>query len=709
MWMAIVIVLLCGAVGYGGWVMYKAQTKPVVAVAPEVEESAPKPAETERKKEPESAKHVAEAAPKPEPLPKPEPKAEPAPAPKMAETPPPPAPTGDEAKFAAIFAGTLKLDEREGAKPESLAQAKAAFDSAMAHGKQAEWSAMLRRSLLASLKTVGPSSVTPQGLAALSRSPAFVLALEQSAFLATVPPGALLEPKKAPDTGGETSESPGQEHELRLFHEWVLSTPAAMEAWLLTVRPADNTAKALAQWSTLAQADPAAKEKYMNLALACSLVFEEPRKVEWNGSQTITLSADQRYAYYTKHAAKGDLAVNPDKLSARDLVWTVAAPIPESELEWALKKMNLRQKTWGNAYGSIVYDMERAVKDTNKYDEYTFAEIQKKGGICGDQAYYTAYTARAVGIPAAIVSGDGSRGPHAWATWLSEDNQWSFAGRFGGYPLGHVSNPQTGNDESEHEFIRRSNRNASDEALLRGMRAVWLAQAMEIEGAVDMAGAIYEGASVLGADVPAIWKAKLAFWSAHRSDASLDQWRAFLDLLKRQMKDDVALLAEARTAEEKYVFPRQDSKLAMKELKKDVRKLDRSDSAANVDQADQIAKVLKQQAAVLEKSGLDGVRGLYDKSYREHGRNPAVFKLLAADCWSFVKGDTEVAKKACRDMESSFKRYIDSGGDYFDVTSQMSVLSLISSCYREIGEEKKAESLAKDVEKANAKASRNAL
>ncbi|MEZ0276226.1 MAG: transglutaminase domain-containing protein [Roseimicrobium sp.] len=534
-------------------------------------------------------------------------------------------------------------------------------------------------------------------------------ALEQSAFLATLPPDAFLAAKKGSGTGGESSGSPGQEEGLRLFHQWVLSTPCAMEAWLLTVRPADNVAKALAQWSSLAQGDPAAKEKYMNLALACALVFEEPKKVEWNGSQTITLTADQRYAYYTKHAAKGELALNPDKLTARDLVWTVAAPVPESELEWALKKVNLRQKTWGSVYEAIVYDMERAVKDTSKYDEYTFAEIEKKGGICGDRSYYTAYTARAAGIPAAIVTGDGSRGGHAWVTWLSEDNHWSFAGRYDGYPLGDVNNPQTGRNDSEQEFIRRSDRNASDEGLLRGMRAVWLAQAMEAEGAIDMAAAIYEGASVLGNNVPAMWKAKLAFWSAHRGEAPLDQWRAFLDLLKRQMKDDVDILGAARAAEEKFVFPRQDSKLAMKELKKDVRKLDRSDAAGNVDQADQIAKVLKQQAAVLEKSGLDAVRGLYDKSYREHGRNPAVFKLLAADCWSFVKGDAEVAKKACRDMESSFKRYIDSGGDYFDITSQTSVLSLISKCYREIGEEKKAESLAKDVEKANAKASRNAL
>ena len=705
--MAIFIVILCGAVGYGGWMIYKEQTKPkVVAAAPVVEAPVAKPAEPTPVKEPEPAKVVAEA---PKPKPKPEPVQEPAPMVKKVEPPPAPvaaAPSVDEAKLAATFAGTLNLDEREGALPASIAQAKEAFNAAAAHGRWADWSAMLRRSFIASLKKLGPASVTPQGLAALSKSPAFVLALDQSAFLATLPAGALATPGKAPVAEGQ---SPGQDVEQRVFHEWVLSTPAAMEAWLLTVRAADNPVKALAQWSSLAQADPAAKEKYMNLALACSLVFEEPKKVQWNGSQTITITADQRYNYYAKNAAKGALAVNPDKLTARDLVWTVAAPVPDSALEWALKKVNLRQKTWGSVYEAIVYDMERAVKDVDKYDEYTFAEILKKGGICGDRSYYTAYTARAAGIPAAIVTGDGSRGPHAWVTWLGEDNQWSFAGRYGGYPLGAASNPQTGKEETEHEFVRRSDRNASDDGLLRGMRAVWLAKAVEAEGAIDLAASIFEGASVLGNNVPAMWQAKLAFWSAHRGEAPLEQWRAFLDVLKRQMKDDVDLLAEARAAEEKFVFPRQDSKLAMKELKKDVRKLDRTGATSEVDQADKIAEILKQQAAVMAKTGLDPVRSLYDKSYREHGRNPAVFKLLAADCWSFVKGDPEIAKKACRDMESSFRRYIDAGGDYFDVTSQMSVLSMVSGFYKEIGEEKRAESLAKDVEKANAKASRSAL
>ena len=85
-------------------------------------------------------------------------------------------------------------------------------------------------------------------------------------------------------------------------------------------------------------------------------------------------------------------------------------------LATALQQADWKQHTWGAAYGSIKYDMDKAVtgKSKDPYDQYTFAEIAKKGGICGDQAYFSANTARALGIPASILSGDGPRGPHAW-------------------------------------------------------------------------------------------------------------------------------------------------------------------------------------------------------------------------------------------------------------------------------------------------------
>lgn len=691
----VILVIILAAV-FGGLYYYFNHRRPETAAAPPpIPAPAPVVQPPVKVKEEAPVKKTA-ATPAPSRTPEIKPPTEPSPAPKKAEPTPTPGPSADEARLAAIFSATLPLDERIGATPAALEQAKAAREAALAHGKWPEWAALLRRSLQATIKSIGRSSVTPQGLTALAKNSAFTLALEQAAFLAALPSQA----------GAQITK----QVEARSFYDWLLSTPAALESWLLTVRPAeDDVAAALAQWAKFAQEDPTARENHRNLAIACALVFEKPMKLS-KDYKDITITAAERYAYFTRHAAKGDLAVAPEKLTARDLVWTVSAPVPESEMEWALQKLHLRQKNWGSAYNMVEYDMERAVKDTNKYDAYTFSEILKKGGICGDRAYFSANTARAAGIPAAHLSGDGARGPHAWVSWLSADNQWDFAGRYAGYPLGHTRNPQTGKEESEQEFIRRTDRNASDEGLLRGLRAVWLAQAMEADRAMDLAAMILDGASVLGDKLPAVWQAKLAFWSAHRSQAPLDQWRTFLDVLKRQMKDDPNILAEARAAEEKFVFPRQDSKLAMKELKKDARRLENADSDTAVDQADQIAKVLRQQAEVLSTKGsLDPIRSLYDKSYRDHGRNPAVFKQLAADCWSFVKSDPDIAKKACRDMESAFRRCIDSGGDYFDVTSQMSALEVISECYKEIGEEKKAESLAKDVAKANEKAAKKAL
>ncbi len=385
--------------------------------------------------------------------------------------------------------------------------------------------------------------------------------------------------------------------------------------------------------------------------------------------------------------------------------------MPDSELEWALKKLNNKQKNWGSTYDQVPYDMEKAVKGTSKYDSYTFEEILKKGGVCSDRAYFSANTARAAGIPAAEVGGDGSRGPHAWVTWMSDEGQWSSAGRYGGYPLGNVSDPQTGKGRNEQEFTRRSDkRTQSPEALLKGLRLVWIGDVFDALGQTPQAGLAFAHACKANPQLPKAWTARLAFMDARLPDAPVAEWQAVVDSLKREFKDDIDLLAVAKKAEETRIFPRQDMKLVLKELKKDERRLEKADEKTSVDQATQIAKTVERQAKVLaEAKDLDGARQLYDKAYREHGKNPAVFRVLAKDCWKIVKGTPDVAKKACHDMESSFRRYVDAGGDYFDITSQMSALSVVEACYKEIGETEKAASLRKDVEKSNAKAAKRAI
>jgi outer membrane biosynthesis protein TonB len=686
-----VFFILLAAMGGGGYYFLQQSKKKIVEKPAPVPESPVQPEPVIEKKKPQP---VVVKRPTPEKkAPVPVVVKQPMPAPQPVPVPVP------EKKVAmdvtSIFAGVLPLDERTASTPEVQKRAKAAQQNALIQGTWAEWQALLNRSLQATVKSGGANVLTPAGLATMNKGAAYQLALEQSAFIATLTPAAM----KTLTAG---SEDP--------FFNWLLRTPAALESWLLTARPEfDDVAGALSKWQALARANPEAMGRYHALALACSLVYEKPFESRWNNDY-LTITAEGRYAYYTKHAEKGDLVVKPDKLTARDLVWTVSAPVPESEMEWAMHKMHLGQKEWGSCYETIEYDMERAVKDVDKYDAYTFSEIMKKGGICGDRAYFSSNTARAVGIPATTVGGDGARGGHAWVTWLSADNQWGFEGRFDGYPLGHAFNPQTGRNESEQEFIRRSDRYASDIGLLHGLRPVWLARAVEATDDIALATKIFDVASVLGEKVPDVWHAKLVFWSAHCGSAPLDQWRPFLEALKRSMKADPNVLAEARTAEEKFVFPRQDTKLAIKELKKDMRKMGQADEETSVDQADQIAKVIKQQASVLQAKGpLDAVRSLYDKSFREYGGNPAVFKMLARDCWSFVKTDAVIAKKVCRDMEAAFRRDINTGGDYFDVTSQMSALEVIARCYREIGEDKKAESLTKNAKKANAEAARDAL
>ena len=60
-------------------------------------------------------------------------------------------------------------------------------------------------------------------------------------------------------------------------------------------------------------------------------------------------------------------------------------------------------------------------------------------------------------------------------------------------------------------------------------------------------------------------------------------------------------------------------------------------------------------------------------------------------------------------MEQAWNRHVDTGGDYFDVTSQNSALEVIIGCYRQVGDTDKAASLQKELDRRLKKATRQAL
>lgn len=498
--------------------------------------------------------------------------------------------------------------------------------------------------------------------------------------------------------------------DLRSFVEALFTDPTMGESFLISLVPENNPGRVLTRWADLWEGDREGRERFRELALACALVYEKPADVRWNG-QTVRITAEDRYAWYKKNAEAGRLTAKIDRMPARDLAWVVSAPVPESELDWALKKMSLRQRNWGAAYTMVAYDMERAVKGTNSYDAYTFEEILKKGGICGDRAYFACNTARAHGIPAAYISGDGSRGPHAWFRWRDADGVWHEAGRFDGYALGNTTHPQTGRSMSEEIFVWRSEGRTAEEGPMRAAaQRLWLADVLEAAGDYIRAVQVYNLAVKANPRYPEAVAARLRFWLRHGVDSPLEEWTELVRAVKQDFRADPGLMALAREAEEKVIFPRQEGKAVMAELRRDTRRMDKEASQHGVAPRDEeIALTYARQAEVLKKNAdYNGIHALYRKALNERS-NAATFKHLARDYYRFTADNDEAAARACRQLENAWKRHVDAGGDYFDIDSQNQALAEVIECYRKTGNEAKVKSLQRELERRQNRAERKAL
>ena len=117
------------------------------------------------------------------------------------------------------------------------------------------------------------------------------------------------------------------------------------------------------------------------------------------------------------------------------------------------KNLSYDRASWASkAYNSIKYLMERAKNGKDPYTHYTFEEIRKEGGVCRDQAYYAANTAKVMGIPAVYAVGDGDRGPHAWVVSNDSETQWNQINSYG-YKTGTYSNPCSGRRHHESMLL----------------------------------------------------------------------------------------------------------------------------------------------------------------------------------------------------------------------------------------------------------------
>ena len=505
---------------------------------------------------------------------------------------------------------------------------------------------------------------------------------------------------------------------------WLLHDNKAMEELLVTLDPKDDSGKVL---KFLVDAWPINEKnyaKYFSLAVACAVVFDKPLTIPHplgNGKYGVGQTVDplKRYMWYVEKDGKGKLAAPVHRSSARDLIWVVCAPVATSELEWSLDHMQLRRKSWGTAYGMVKYLMERAVNGLDPYKEYSFAEILKRGGICGDQSYFCVNTARAQGIPAMTIGGETNLGAHAWAGVKIDDKQWiTSVGRIAGASKGQADNPQTGTSITEQEIQLWNDRDhRSPVVSLTVSRHLWLADFFAATNNPTDQAATVHLANSLGRSFVETWRALYSLLERQTQltgqpavPNNLAEWKNFAKDMRREFKNNPRIAGMADTAENEHVFPYGTEGDAKRTFLRERRRVEHDAG----EQKDIIASSLKREAEVILKMGGPDARRdishLYDRALRDYGGSITGFKMMANDYFGYFKEDPETARKAAREIELAFERVVKTGStDFFRATTEASVCKMICDFYRTAGEPDRATLLEKRYAVLLRRAKRNAL
>lgn len=516
----------------------------------------------------------------------------------------------------------------------------------------------------------------PRQIEALVSLPTPMLAVEQAKFIRAVGVATLTEFSKEDDS--------------REFLNWLFVRPQVLAAFNETIEPADKPANALLQWRTIWVDDPESRDSLANLAIACSLVFDVPVKINRNvfgfsddsasnsseslGNPT-EASALARFRFFRDSAKKGSLRVALPEMTPWELVWVVDAPVPDSELVWAQKNVNYSRRDWSKAYGHIRYRMDRATQGVNPYKAYTLAEIEKEGGICGDQAYFATMTAKANGIPAMIIGGEGDRGGHAWFGYGIARNEWNLnTGRYAdNYAAGTTRDPQTGRVVKEHELRQRTDPARRTQGYAQSEKLAALAALLDAVGRRELATLAYELALRAAPKNYAAWVARLDNLAAAKAP-SVDWLRESARMRATFAKfSDLVQEIDKRQAE--YVAASGDLEGARKLVHRESARMDRKDS----ERTDLILDAVFREADLAEKSGhADTIGRVYRDALKTKGDEVVAFRKIATRYYAWARANNG-GGEVTRELVSFFDRKHDEPtSDVFAIGAYRNVLKMLA-------------------------------
>ena len=536
----------------------------------------------------------------------------------------------------------------------------------------------------------------------LWESRAFALGMTQSLFIRRVTPDAL----RAAAQGGEKL--------LSLLSD-LLTRPELLEKFALTLKPEDDTAEALRIWSLLAADDTVAQRgKYENLQIACALVFDQPLSwTRFDGGAACTADALTRYRYFKTNTESGRLSNDVRKTSAADLIWVVGATATEEEMTWALSQPKLRSLgEWAPSYGMIHYRMDYVTHEKTKLPaptEGTLKEIFDIGGICMHQAHFAANTARAFGIPAAYVTGDGNRGGHAWFAYLRKDHAWSMnTGRYNdGYACGHTTDPQTRQTVGEFEVQILGDAQRRGERFVKCQRLQLAAQIYAAAGNLDAQRESLRLAVTAANRCLEAWRSYAACLEKIGPSVKTEEWKGFVTEMRRAFDEWPDMRDLADEMEEKHLFPtmaEDDIFLSCKRAYEKLMSEKKHQGGYDRTRYDIIQKAVARESAVLMKDRIknaEKLSNLHRRALEDNADHLPTFRSLLEGYYEAVKGDPKLETPFLSEIERVYRRRMGGGApaDVFRLKALIGLLDLIQGYFDKCGDPTRAKRLALESEK----------
>lgn len=438
---------------------------------------------------------------------------------------------------------------------------------------------------------------------------------------------------------------------------------------------------------------------YLRLAVACSILhpaITQSQGLVRHPSGPI-LSIQEVYHYFRDMDAQKKLLTDMKKLSISDLLHVVDVRLPRSEFDWVHTNLNYKRAQWGEAYASIRYRMDRAAVGEDPYENYTFAELRKEGGVCRDQGYFACTTAKCKGIPAVYITGDGDRGGHAWIATLVDDVSWKQTGSYG-YNTGRFQNTCSCRIQHESVLLKRDKK-TTDEKLAPAADAMLISEYLVRIGC--RSEALSTARYITGAFplLTAAWVNRIQVLSHDEgNETSTETWRKINSDLMRFGRKNGELIDLAAEIEEQHLMSGKSLSSRKSAMARSMDKLKRT---VGNERSDLIVEAVERQGRLLaEAHDLRGLSALYKKQLKAHTGRGDIFEQLLGQYMSFIEEEDEAVWAAmAKDVDKIFtKNVLTNTQDLFKLRKEVTIQHMIAEAWKRGGNTKKADKLHEEAE-----------